>query len=68
MAAGVSARESRFEVGAVRPLFAIRPRLDAGWPYDVSGDAQRFLVSNLVEDVAPSSVTLLVNWPALVPQ
>jgi len=68
IAAGVNAQESRFEVGAVQPLFAIRPRLEVGWPYDVSGDAPRFLVSNLVEVVAPSSVTLLVNWPALLRQ
>jgi len=62
-ATAVDGRGSRFEVGAVRPLFAIRPRsarLDA-YPYDVTPDGQRFLVNTFVEEVMPP-ITLTVNW------
>jgi serine/threonine protein kinase/dipeptidyl aminopeptidase/acylaminoacyl peptidase len=53
-----------------RPLFKVklRPqvRLDA-FPYDMTGDAQRFLVNTFVEEPRSSSrVTLLINWPQLL--
>jgi eukaryotic-like serine/threonine-protein kinase len=59
---------SRFEVGAVRPLFdmpASGVLLGLGSNYDVSSDGQRFLVNTLVEEDSPS-ITLVVNWPALL--
>jgi hypothetical protein len=69
MAAAVEWRGSTFRVVSVRPLFDVRPRLaafsgSAGWPYDVSTDGQRFLVNTLVEEAAPSPITLVVNWTA----
>ena len=60
---------SAFEVGAVRSLFDVTVRLDGGpsTPYDVSADGQRFLVNKTVEQApANSSITLVVNWPALL--
>ena len=65
MSAEVNGAGSAFEVGAVRPLFDIRP----GGPrsaYDVSPDGQRFLVNLLAEEPASSPITLVVNWPALL--
>jgi hypothetical protein len=53
-------------VGAVRPLFATRPRpfvrLDA-YAYDVSPDGQRILINTLVEAKTSLAITLVVNWP-----
>ena len=66
-AATVTSQPSGFDVGAVRPLFAVRPRpmvrLDA-YPYDVSSDGQRFLVNTLVADATSTAITLVVNWTA----
>ena len=61
MAAAVTAKGSRFEVGAVQRLFEV-PMVDGYWPYDVSPDGQRFLVNMLEGAVAP--LTIVVNWPA----
>jgi eukaryotic-like serine/threonine-protein kinase len=61
MAAAVTAKGSRFEVGAVQRLFEV-PMVDGYWPYDVSHDGQRFLVNTLDGAVAP--LTIVVNWPA----
>ena len=66
-AATVMGKASGFDVGAVRPLFAMHPRpqarLDA-FPYDISSDGQRFLVNSLVEETTSTAVTLVVNWAA----
>jgi Tol biopolymer transport system component len=52
-----------------RPLFTVRlrptGRLDA-YPYDVTGDGQRFLMNTFVEEAASTGLTLLVGWPQLV--
>ena len=61
MAAGVTANGSRFDVGAVQRLFEV-PMVDGYWPYDVSGDGQRFLVNTL--EGAEPPLTIVVNWPA----
>jgi len=66
-AATVNGEGATFEVGAVRTLFAVRPRpmVTLGdYPYDVSADGQRFLVNALVEERASAAITLVVNWTA----
>jgi Tol biopolymer transport system component len=64
MAAEVKAEGDVFEVGAVRPLFAIHG-VQTRWAYDVSRDGQRFLVNARLEDRSPASpLTVVVNWPA----
>jgi Tol biopolymer transport system component len=71
MAAAVSGAGAAFEIGAVQPLFPIRPvggNINAGpiqrMFYDVSRDGQRFLVSP--EPPERQSValpaTVVVNW------
>ncbi len=66
-AATVNGEVARFEVGAARPLFAVRPRPQVtlgDYPYDVSADGKRFLVNTLVEETTSSAITLVVNWTA----
>ena len=56
---------SVFKVGAMQPLFEIRPRssrLDS-YPYDVTADGQRFIVNTFIDEVIPP-ITLMINWPA----
>jgi len=65
--AAVNGEGANFEVGAVRTLFAVRPRpmISLGdYPYDVSTDGQRFLVNTLIEETASAAITLVVNWTA----
>jgi len=66
-AATVNGEGSRFEAGAARALFGVRPRplLSFGdYPYDVSADGQRFLVNTLAEETTSTAITLVVNWTA----
>ena len=64
MAAAVNGRGSTFEVGAVAPLFVVRPGGLRAF-YDIAPDGQRFLVNTtLVEQAAPSPITVVVNWMA----
>ena len=69
LVASVNGQGTAFERGVVRSLFDMQvARRDGGRevPYDVSGDGQRFLVNKIVEQApAQSSITLVVNWPAL---
>ena len=70
MAATVNGQGSAFEVGTVRALFEVRPRLQAylgygaGSNYDVSPDGQRFLVNAAVAGQTTAPITLIVNWAA----
>jgi Tol biopolymer transport system component len=63
MAAPVDGRGSQFEVGAETLLFDVR-LLRGDWPYDVSGDGQRFIVSTRVEQSSSAPLTVVVNWTA----
>jgi serine/threonine protein kinase/Tol biopolymer transport system component len=68
MAVPVRASADSFEVGETMPLFAVRIPNGAVQPgglgrqYEVSVDGQRFLVVTLVDDAAPSSITLIQHW------
>jgi Tol biopolymer transport system component len=69
MAADVSGQGAAFEVRTVRALFDTNSRRigNVVAPFDASADGQRFLVNNVVEQTpATSSITLVVNWPALL--
>ena len=56
------------EAGAAVPLFAARllggPAVALGLKqqYDVTRDGQRFLLNALIEESAPSPITVVVNW------
>lgn len=67
MAAAISRDDRGIRVGLPRALFKTRARR-VFFPYDVSADGQRFLVNALPDDTGASPITLLVNWPALLPE
>jgi hypothetical protein len=70
MAVAIRATQDRLEIGVPRALFAIRPpppvRLDA-YPYDVSPDGQRFVVNTLMDHTTSSTITVVLNWTAGLP-
>ncbi|MBI4468216.1 MAG: serine/threonine-protein kinase [Acidobacteria bacterium] len=65
MAVEVSGAEKTFKVGSARRLFELRwVEHGRGPVYDVTSDGQRFLVNTVVEQRAPSPITLVTNWTA----
>src|SRR5579863_2359525 len=65
MAAEVTARGGALEVGQVRPLFSPTGITQGSNPfYDVSADAQRFLLRMFPEQKAGEPLTLVQNWTA----
>src|SRR5262249_35504664 len=65
MAASVDGRGPTFKVGAVQPLFDVRPS-GGRYTYDVTADGQRFLVSTQPAEARPGTtpITVVVNWTA----
>ena len=67
MAVDVRATGDRIDAGVPRALFALRPRptarLDA-YAYDVFPDGRRFVVNAIAEDIAATTVTLVLDWNA----
>ncbi len=67
MVVQVKAEGTRFEVSVPQPLFDMRiGNLPGnGSPfYDVTSDGRRFIVSTVVEDTAPTPMTVVLNWNA----
>ena len=64
MSAPVS-RGPRFEAGVPQRLFDLQAVPSDGFTYAAASDGQRFLVARLTES-APSPITVVVNWPALL--
>ena len=64
MAAAVNSKDSRFDVGAVKPLFDSHCTGGTRYCYDVSADGQRFLVITAPEQAASAPITVVVNWSA----
>jgi Tol biopolymer transport system component len=62
--AEVFAKETNIEVGAIRPLGVRVPVMY--YPYDVSNDGQRFLVTVPLEQKSSASLTLVENWTELL--
>jgi len=67
MSAEVKENGSTFEVGAVRPLFEIRPYFGMFTAnlFDVTPDGQRFIVAYDAQQ-SNTALTLVANWPALL--
>ena len=68
MAVPVATDGPRFTVGRAVALFNARPQLES-YPftfYDVSADGQKFLISGFTQPSGRSSLSLIVNWPALL--
>ena len=68
MTAPISAQGGTVEVGTVTPLFDLHPHNQSQSFYDVSVDGKQFLVNEEDEAAAETSrsITLVINWPALV--
>jgi hypothetical protein len=65
MAVDVRLGADTVEPSAPRELFRLPVRSPAGSTYEPSRDGQRFLVLTSPE-TAPQSLTMIVNWPALL--
>jgi Tol biopolymer transport system component/DNA-binding winged helix-turn-helix (wHTH) protein len=59
MAAEVKASGNTFAAGVPRPLFQTRAVSE---PFAVTSDGQRFLILTPMEEIAPSPLTVVVNW------
>ena len=60
-----------FEAGNAETLFEMNVRevrLQELRRYDVAPDGQRFIVQELTQRPSPSQLTVVVNWPALLPK
>jgi Tol biopolymer transport system component len=66
MVAEVESAGPTLHVGPVRPLFNVRPAGARAF-YDAAPDGRRFLVNTALAAQDQVPLTLLVNWPALLP-
>jgi hypothetical protein len=62
----VTGSGARFQAGATKPLFRLNPQPGPGTPFDVTADGQRVIVNTAIPSKVPPSLTLIVNWPALL--
>jgi hypothetical protein len=64
----VSGSGGSLHASAPIPLFRIDPQPGPGDPYDVTRDGQHFIVNTRIPSRVPPSLTLLIDWPSLLPQ
>jgi Tol biopolymer transport system component len=65
VSAEIAAQRTSLAIGKVTPLFQANPVSTNGWPYDVSSDGKKFIVTQADEKTA-EPLTIIVNWPALL--
>jgi hypothetical protein len=66
MSAEVHTVGGELQFGAPRMLSPVQVKTSPfGWPYDVSPDGNRFLMT-VATTTAEPSITVLVNWPAIL--
>ena len=66
MSAEVHEVDGELQFRAPRTLSPVQVKTPAfGWTYDVSPDGNRFLMAVATTTTEPS-ITVLVNWPALL--
>jgi Tol biopolymer transport system component len=67
MSVPVDSGAASLKLGVPKPLFQTRLEFDmVERQYDVSGDGQRFLLAQPLEESASVPITVIVNWPALL--
>jgi len=64
IAAAVDGRGASFEVSSIEPLFKTRT-YGFDYPYDVSPDGQRFLITGAADDENAAGISVVVNWKGL---
>ena len=74
IAVPVESSANSFRPGPAKPLFQTRLAIDSvvanlgGRQYDVTADGQRFLLNQHVADRPEAPITVIVNWPKLLPK
>jgi hypothetical protein len=63
MSVEIRADAMSLDVGVAQPLFRTEFRAGNTIPYAVASDG-RFLINRALDDLTPSPITLIVNWPA----
>ena len=67
MSAEISEKGESLTIEKVVPLFqAKNPNGTTGWPYDVTADGKKFILSSQGEQMITQPLTLVVNWPELL--
>jgi hypothetical protein len=64
MVVPVKADPSSFEPGVPRVLFDLHTTRIVADNFDVSGDGQKFLINNVVEEATSPPATVVLNWTA----
>jgi Tol biopolymer transport system component len=68
MAVETDTSGENIRLGVPKPLFKRSTLISGrGRPYDVSRDGKRFLVNLPAEGFAAAPITVVVNWPAMLP-
>jgi hypothetical protein len=69
IATSVTTSGTTLEVGRAHALFQLPAAVEADrrYQYDVADDSQRVLINVQIQG-ASSLMTVLVNWPALIPE
>ena len=66
MSAAVDASGRSLQVSTAAPLFQTRAAPGPGSPFDMTADAQRFIVNTELASATPPSLIVVYNWPALI--
>ena len=68
MVATVDGRGDEFRIAGVELLFPLATWEFESANYDVAADASRFLMITTADQEIPRPVSLITNWPSLLPQ
>jgi hypothetical protein len=68
MEADLATNGKSLRVNSIEPLFQSSLPMTSAPLFDVTRDGQRFIVATAADPEASRSITLLLNWPALLKQ
>lgn len=68
MAAQVTETGNSVVAGKIETLFPVSPTSSSLTIYDVAPDAKKFLITSLSANRKPEPLTVVANWPALLPK
>ncbi len=67
MSAAVTGSGATRQIAAPKPLFQMATAFGFGAIYDITADGERFIVNTPVPPRVPPAITILTNWPSLLP-